>query len=276
MDLDYIAPKTLDVNELRNPRPVVGGTTSPRLVAGREQGGRQALYVLKLRNPGTPMGQGHHGPTSLACELICAMLCRYLDLPVPDYAIATVSDGFANSIFQPDVRNLFRNNLGLNFATTYEHGVALWNPDSRPRSEKLLFALENTLSFDATVINGDRKAAKPNLLRRGEALFLIDHSLALPMHLWSDDEVRKSPLLPKDEVLKHCTWKSLYEQGRPYERLRDTWRTSVDQELLDRIRTTVPHEWETRAGDFNRLFAFLEERRDRLDAITADLRRIVR
>jgi hypothetical protein len=75
---------------------LVDGKTRPLLVFGLNDSDRTKL-VLKLRHPESPVG--HFGPSSLARELICAVLARRLGLPVPDYAIVRAA------VAQPLLKN---------------------------------------------------------------------------------------------------------------------------------------------------------------------------
>ena len=67
------------------------------------------------------------------------------------------------------------------------------------RSPEVINQLEGVVSFDAKVLNGDRTAQKPNLLVQGNQLLLIDHSLALPVHIPGNLTRDPNPLLPEKQ-----------------------------------------------------------------------------
>src|SRR5689334_16239268 len=75
-------PLRLVFFEYRDELP--GGLTRPLLVAAMDEAGNEKKVVLKVREP--DVREGHFRGTSLASELICAVLARGLDIPVPDYA----------------------------------------------------------------------------------------------------------------------------------------------------------------------------------------------
>jgi len=248
------------------------GTSRPLLVVASEPDGGTAQVVLKVREPGVP--NGHFGPTSLAAELVCSVLARAAGLTVPDYGIATVSREFAESVPDKPVRDLLLANLGPNFATRYLGGRSTWLPSYTPRGE-LLDRLEGVLALDCTLINGDRTHRNPNLLWDGDDVVLIDHSLALPVHAWSDEQRQQSPLMPEQHVRRHATYTALANQGRPYQALLDAWAALPWADVAT-LRSWIPPEWERCPGDLDRMFAFLERRDQRFNDIRHELVRIVR
>src|SRR4051794_13421541 len=102
---DHAAGAGVGVLVMEEPRHVVAfeyrsrmraGKSRPLLVVGMDDDEQRYRLVLKLRRPESP--QGHRGPTSLACELICAALARRLGLPVPDYAVVRVTAELAGAV----------------------------------------------------------------------------------------------------------------------------------------------------------------------------------
>jgi hypothetical protein len=198
-----------------------GGRTRPPLVAAIDGSGHQVLVVLKLLKPGTSIGNGHYGGTSLACELISAVIARSLGLSVPDYAFVEISRLFADAMVDREVRILFQSNIGLHFGSTYLEGFPNWDSSYKPPTTALIQELEDVLALDTAIVNGDRKTAKPNLLFRGTRLVMIDHSLALPVHRWSPRQIAASPLFPDAEIRAHCTYDGLSKKALSFSRLFD-------------------------------------------------------
>ena len=237
-----------------------GGNTKPRLVVAADDYGQTRQVVLKLRHPTTSVGEGHYAGTSLACELICAVLARAIGLKVPDYAIVEVTQDFADLTRGDEVHNLFLNNIGPNFGSVYHNSFALWSRMSHKPSQVVIEQLEDILSFDSIVINGDRQISKPNLLYHGDEFLMIDHSLALPVHLWDQQALADSPLFPKEHIEKHCARSSLMYQGCSYRRVFDNWQERINSQELEELRKMLPAIWERRAGDIDKIFRFLHGR----------------
>ena len=248
-------PLQLEAVEYRKDMP--GGITQPKLVDTLDKHEQYKQVVLKLQNPGPPVGKGNFAGTSLACELICAVLARVLGLNVPDYAIVKVTRDFANSIHDKSIRDLLLNNLGENFGSVYNPSLAMWNPEYRTRSQELLDQLEDILTFDAVVINGDRSVFKPNLMYRRNLLVPIDHSLALPVH---QDRLKNLLLLPERNIRRHCAGQLLKRKGCSYRRILDNWQERINSQKLDELREMLPCCWEYEQGDIDKVFSFLKGR----------------
>lgn len=253
-------------------RVLSSGNSQPLLVVAKEPDGGTTQVVLKVREPSVP--DGHFGATSLASEMICAVLARVAGLTVPDYGVASVSREFAESVPDKDVRRLLLANVGPNFATRYLGGRSTWLPSYSPRGD-LLERLEGVIALDCTLVNGDRTRSKPNLLWDGDDVVLIDHSLALPVHAWSDEELNESPLMPERHVKRHATYVALLNQGQSYQALLDAW-TGLPWTDVVTLRSWIPPEWERKRGDLDRIFAFLERRSVRFRDIRHELLRIIR
>jgi hypothetical protein len=227
-----------------------GSLSQPLIVGAEDDTGTMREVVLKVRTPDRGV---HFGPTSLACELICAILARALNLPVPQYAIVEIPPNFPDVVPDPDIKNLLAANIGENFATIYQHGYSIWFP-AMPKSSSVLDDLEEFVGFDTVVLNHDRTAQKPNLLVKGEDFMLIDHSLAL------------HPLLPANylmdaaRVLKHCSARVLYQKSRKYEEPGQRWKVQIGTSDLDRLRSLIPTSWETKPGELDKIFDFLSQR----------------
>ena len=117
--------------------------TKPLYVLAEDEDGNLLDMVMKVQHPDVPSGRGHYEGTSLACELICAMLARALGLKVPDYAILEVRSPLADSARSSEVRELLRQNVGANFGTVYIESASDWVPRSLERRAALSDAVED-------------------------------------------------------------------------------------------------------------------------------------
>lgn len=259
---------------------VKGGRTASHRVVARGEDGRAVNLVLKLREPGPPEGDGHYRGTSLAAELVCAILARACGLAVPDYAIAEVSPIFVGGIpiHAQDAHELLQRNAGPNFGSVRLQPQPLtWDPDCRLTSLELRQKLDDVISFDSAVMNGDRKRENPNLLwDGGSTVHVIDHGLACMAYIWPPAIRASSPLLPDPEVQKHCSYTFLRGQACTFDQVGTRWAIVASDRFWASVRAVVPPEWERRPGDLDAMFDFLASRVTRTGAITSELRRIVR
>lgn len=209
MPASLIKPPSLTCVEVR--KPLAGGTSHPLLALAADRRGTLHRIVLKLRHPMVQAGHPHFGGTSLACELVCAVVARAIGLAVPDYFIVELAPGLADAAPDRDLQDLLRRNPGQHFGSLFLEGIAE-GPPGRGASIAVREMLEDVLSFDSTVINGDRKEAKPNLLRQGDRLFVIDHALAIPVHRWSPSQIDDSPLFRNREsasIARSLSWRAM-------------------------------------------------------------------
>ena len=195
-----------------------------------------------------------------------------MNLPVPNYAVIDVPKNFPGVVADTEVSALLANNLGENFGTIYYPGYAVWAP-SDTKSPDVLEDLEQLVGFDTVVLNHDRSMSKPNLLVRGESFLLIDHSLALPVVI-PQSPFGPTSLMDEGDVRKHCSATAVQRKGRQFNEPTHAWTQALTASDLTRMRQMVPASWETRAGDLDKIFDFLDKRPLVFPQIVADLRRI--
>ncbi len=270
----FLSPLKLDCIRYQN-RIEQGAVTKPLRVIGVDPKNQSRHdLVLKLRHP--DIRDGHHEGTSLACELICSMIGRAIGLPVPDYAIIEVPEELHRGSRDESIRRLLQRNIGPNFGTIYLEGYHSWCPrQSSQLPVEIMFKLADTIAFDSTVINGDRKKTKPNLLWNGNKVYLIDHSLALPAHRWSDEEIDEFSLFPESQVQQHCTYDVLKEVTIRYDAILNSWQEKIKDDDLDELRAIIPVSWEQTKGDLDKIFRFLKARPKKFTEIHTNLTRIL-
>ena len=91
--------------------PLREGGSLPAIVDG--DNGEQ--YVLKFRGAG-------QGAKAIVAELIAAGLATALGLPVPPYAVLELEKGFGEAEPDPEIQDLLRGSIGLNFGLGYLPG----------------------------------------------------------------------------------------------------------------------------------------------------------
>ena len=236
---DIIEPVRLLAFEYRG--RMKGGRTQPLLIACSDDSGNETQVVLKVRS-GT-VEEGSFGPCSLACELVCSVLARAAGLTVPDYAIVEIEEDFVQGV--PDRRDRERllENLGENFGSVYQEDCARFHPGRRLDYEGQC-ELESILAFDDYVLNNDRQASNPNLLIRGDNLYLIDHSLCFP-HLVSPG-VREpwNEFLPESSIRSHCTYASLKLKEPAFQVFSDFIANELKDADIHLILSLVPDRWQ--------------------------------
>jgi hypothetical protein len=215
------------VTATRYVTPLREGGSLPGLVEADDDG----LYVLKFRGAG-------QGPRALVAELLAGELARALGLPVPELVLMELDPRIAAAEPDEEVQDLLRRSAGLNLGMDFLPG-ALPHAALDPVDPGLAASV---LWFDALVMNVDRTARNPNLLRWHKALWLIDHGAAFYRHHgagqagWDPSAVAGDPFnLIADHVLLPAAG-SVVEADRALAGL-------VTDELLAALGEMVPVAW---------------------------------
>lgn len=149
--------------------PLREGGSVPAIVEADDQG----TYVLKFRGAA-------QGPRALIAEVICGMLARHLELPMPQPVLIELDPVLAKSEPDSEIQLTLANSGGTNFGLDYLPGSLNWEPALAPPPAPELAA--KLVWFDAFVENVDRTVRNPNLLMWHKQVFLIDHGAALYWH----------------------------------------------------------------------------------------------
>lgn len=162
--------------------PVLSATSLQRILySGRtkpvvffcedETGEKNGEYVVKLK---AGMDNKENG---LIGELIASQLANVLDIPAPEAAIINLDPLLADVIPDTELSLKIKGSAGSNFGSkVITGGFDTWPVGkSIPPSLKTL-AVE-IFAFDALIQNPDRRVDKPNILWKGDELYIIDHEM---------------------------------------------------------------------------------------------------
>lgn len=260
-----------------------GGTTRPLLIVAKDEEENECKIVLKVKKPDKRSGnRSNFGATSLACELICSVIAKHLGFSVPEYGIVEIRKNFAESVYNEETRKLLLENIGENFATAFYSPATSWEPSREENpSFEIMKYMENVLTFDSAILNGDRTSGNANILKVGGKHFLIDHSIALPVCRWEHSDIVASPLFPDKKVAEHCTFKPLQSFRKsdpnfiPFENLFINWQDRITDSEWKEIKGLIPSSWEQNRGEVDKIFEFLQNRSLKFGNISESLRSIV-
>jgi len=196
------------------------------------------------------LGAGQ-GKKALVAECLGAGLAQALGLPVPDAAVVSLEDGFGIGEPDPEIQDLLRASVGLNFGLAYLPGALAFDPAAdRDLSPELA---ADIVWFDAAITNIDRTPRNTNLLVWRGRYWLIDHGAAIYFHhAWQGWESRVQSPFPqvKDHVLLH--------QAGDLNAADARLRPRLTEDIIRAVVDCVPDEW---LGD-EELFASIEEQRE--------------
>ena len=176
--------------------PLREGGSVPAIVEADDCG----MYVAKFCGAA-------QGVRALAAEVIAAQLAKHLGLPIPDTALIDLPQQLVTAEPDPELQDLLKASVGLNFAIDYLPGALVYDPAAkRPVSSRLA---SQVVWFDAWLTNIDRTAKNTNLLWWHGKLWLIDHGASLYIHhTWQDPQRHaegRFAAIAKHVLLQHAS-----------------------------------------------------------------------
>lgn len=247
------------------------GRTSPALVGCTEPSGEPAgEFVVKLK------GALEQGGAGLLNELIAARLAVHFGIAFPEAAVVAIEEPLARLIskIEPVHSERTLRSIGLNFGTRLLVGANTW-PSGKSIPDMMLSACTEVFMFDAMIQNPDRRVENPNLLTRGDSVFIFDHEMAfsflriLPMfrsvESWKMEGQR--PSLERHVFYRALKGKAIDCEGF-LERLQRLSDGVIQQAIAE-----IPQEWKN--DDVPRIEQHLCSIRDHAEEFAEEARRFL-
>ena len=240
-------------------RRIHSGRTHPALFMCEDLNGNNAgEFVVKLK------GGIDAGVTGLTCELIASLLADELGLNAPISAIVEIDPAIGNLLSSKDseMARIIRRSAGQNFGTeVLVGGYGVW-PINKDVPALLRPSAGDIFAFDALIQNPDRKVNNPNLLWKGEEIFLIDHELAFsflfqigaPSNSWSLEGNAG------DFLNEHVFYRELKGRETELDRFQRALEAISDEDLAGMV-DQIPREWNNE--NVSRISSHLISVRDR-------------
>jgi hypothetical protein len=215
------------VTATRYVAPLREGGSLPGLVEGDDDG----LYVLKFRGAG-------QGPRALVSELVAGELGRALGLPIPELVLMDLDPRIAVAEPDQEIQDLLRASAGLNLGMDFLPGAVAHSAVDTVDAD----LAADTVWFDALVMNVDRTARNPNLLRWHRAMWLIDHGASFYRHHGASEAAWDAGAVAADRfsmIRDHV----LLPRASSIEAADDRLAALVDDALLRAIAAATPPAW---------------------------------
>jgi hypothetical protein len=193
------------------------------------------LYVVKMRGAG-------QGPLVLVSEIIVGELARTLGLNVPDIVLVELDSSFGRQERDSEIRTLLRASTGTNAGLEFLSGSTTFDPAAGDTDSSTMASM--IVWLDAYVMNVDRTARNPNLLRYLKKTWLIDHGASLYFHYdWdtADSKIASPFVMIGDHVLLPWADDVLSASRMAHEK--------ISEAELRRILGLVPDDWFTHNND---------------------------
>jgi len=250
-------------------RPMVSGRTKPCLMLCEDDESNQVEVVVKLR---AGIETKEMGSTS---EVIASLLARDLDLPVPEPRLVEIESGFEGAVPDPDVAIRVRESVGWNFGSTrLPSGLTTW---PKGKSIPLLIrqqALE-IFAFDTVIQNPDRRKGNPNVLWKGDELFIYDHEMSLTFFLpqlgWQPPWVGQG----LEFLADHVFYDGLKGTRVDLDRFTGAFEAITDARLAA-YSAEVPDDWKATNDASIQMVGYLKDSRQNLGGIVSAIERLLK
>jgi len=189
-------------------------------------------YVVKLK-AGLENWQ-----VGLVAELMASQIAVFLDIPTPEPAIIEIDPELADIIQAPALAGKIRESAGLNFGSKLiGPGFETWLVGEKVPGSLKQLACE-IFAFDALIQNPDRKTHKPNILWKGEEIYVIDHEMGFSFVY---------PIIGQEANMgflkDHLFYQSLQEDEINLDRFAGALET-LTEEHVNKMIANIPEEWD--------------------------------
>jgi len=220
---------------------MTSGRTKPAIFACEDERGTSVgEYVVKLR------GAMETGGTGLICEVVASLAARHLGISAPEPALIALDPALIESlaVTDPAWTKRLGSSQGVNFGTrVISGGSATW-PQDQPVPTALRRQAAEIFAFDALIQNPDRKYNNPNLLRRGDEIFVIDHECAFSFLLALGQQDPPWNLERLGFLEQHVFYRPLHGVTIDLDAFIAALESMTNQ-LMNRWMEEVPPEWGT-------------------------------
>lgn len=203
----------------------------------------------------------------LAMEALCGMLARDLGLPVPSFFAVKLSDDFIDTIKEAEIHNSLKNSDMYAFGSkSLPTGFAAW-PPNEVVPESLCELAAEIYTFDAIVINGDRRPDNPNCLTSGNDLAIIDHELCFTTELFWRAPWEQDGFNTRKASNTHIFAKPrLTTCPTNLDRLKKAW-DKIDSTRITSYFSALPRTWAFNKDDEIRIHKLILNARNNIEEV---------
>jgi len=242
--------------------------TKPLVMLCEDDEGNQQELIVKLR------GAAETKEVALTAEVVGALLADDLDLPVPSSRLVEIPVGFDKAVSQPETAKPIRSSVGLNFGSTkLDPGFNTW-PKDKPIPMLMRPLAADILAFDAIIQNPDRRRQNPNVLWKGDDLFIYDHEMAFSFLAGVIDWRPPWDAQGLEFLREHVFYDGLKGTGPNWDRLTGAFE-AVSNERLQEYTDAVPNEWKANRDAAVEIMKYLKDARNNVNAIIGVLARLL-
>lgn len=214
------------------------GRTKPSLIECEKQDG--SLIELVVKGSGGTM----QGTLDLAMEAIVGMLAIDLALPIPQFFAVELDADFLGTVDCPETKPILINSDTFAFGSTrLPSGFSAWGVNQVVPKKQCIEAAE-IYTFDAIVINSDRRPENPNCLTTGTQLAIIDHELCFAHELFWKEPWKPDGFASRSAPSSHIFAKPRLEScPKDLVRFENAW-ANLDSARFQAYFSCLPPSWQ--------------------------------
>jgi hypothetical protein len=178
-----------------------------------------------------------------------------------------------------DVKRQLQDSPGPHFGSRYqEGGLSTQPPDLHFSEEQQALALD-IFVFDTLIRNVDRThpPGKPNILRDGDHLYLIDHELAFSF-IYGNDIPDPCDLRKETFFRRHIFYDSLHRRSKredlEFEECFARF-AELNEGIIEEIISQVPENWYNGDNSVTKITTYLEKACGRIEELEQSIREVL-
>jgi len=198
---------------------------------------------------------------ALASEAVCSMLATDLGLLTPEPFLVEINPNVINQELFPEIYDDISNSSRIAFGSKLlpnNFGIFNFISDSNLQSAMDIF------SFDALILNSDRRENNPNCKSDGHSIAIFDHDIALS----STNDLGSSFLIPypwdigalnhmKAGNSKHILYKYLHNKNMSINKFENEF-LKLGPLRLEKYINALPQEWVAKKDIILSIVEYLE------------------
>ena len=247
------------------------GKTQPAFLLCEDAQGQEIEVIAKLS------AKSERGLAGLAMEVVVACLAGDLGIPVPQPFLVELDPDWIEAIRPVNASwaAAAQNGSQLAFASKrLPDGFSAWIPGSTI-TEALRGTTAEVLLLDAVMKNADRRRDNPNCLKRGDAIFIIDHELCFPEFLLGlGDAWSIGGLQPLSTPGWHIFGDALHGKEIDWAPTIDAW-SNLSDAMVNDYGGAVPLEWGDAMPVVQAAIDRIKLARDNVEACTTEVQRVL-
>lgn len=247
-------------------KTMISGRTKPCLFFCEDgDDDNSGEYIVKLK---AGMENGING---LIAELLASQLAQVLDIPTPEPAIIYIDPLLAEAVSDTNLSEKIRSSAGLNYGSrVITGGFDTW-PVGKAIPSNLKVLASEILAFDALIQNPDRRVDKPNILWKGDELYVIDHEMGFSFIYEILPSANPWQITRLGFMKSHLFYAVLKGQTINLDRFAGAIELLTD-DVLNKMVSNIPLEWQD--NNISKITTHIKEITNHVNEFVDEIRRI--